>query len=783
MDNAMSVGQSPLDQKRESAERLWHTRRGIGAAFFIAFLVLIFGLALHKTAYDVYLDASLGKVIATEGIGGLPHIAIVSRPGALRLSWLWQALAYGFVRLFGITGVCVISALLVTAGTGAILAALAKRLNVVLAGFILLIAAYAGRQYLMPNGQSAGIFLFGAMAALLLTTFESEGRRFWWAAPLMVLWVNLDFSWPAGVLLCAAFVPAVWLTNVPRKREKAIAILVAIFVTILNPDGIGAYQVFWQLPLAPSTPEAWISPAAATATHKGAVYAMAVAAVIVGLASRAPAGLALATAAVVVTGLGVSRQTLPIALLASAAAIATGLLSAAEMVMVSAKGKAPAVFKQWVAPMAGPGREEYAPEPKESGTQAVEDETAVRHAIAIFGIGTLIAGAGLVAVLALFAWTAVGSSVYSFGPGVDESTMPEKAVAFVKQSGLQGVFYAHPKWAGYTLWTLYPQARLAYDPRPLATTPFSAKLASSVVEVQQSAPDEEIVRAYAGARMAFAMVPYFKEWPRAKSITRFWAPVYWDDSATVFVPNTVENIAFVQAHEQRLTYPGLFGVGLTKENLPAVEAQLERKTQEDPNSAIAQYELGMSYYVGGQFDKAAMHLIVALGNDPGLANAWHSLGDIVRMSKSADITQVLLNALAADPLTKRQADAILQIQGPEQQRQLELLLYSEAVVSDRDFAMAYLRLGNAYLEGRDVGRGLSALMEAQKADDRHPQLDASMPGLRKQLDAQVEMIRAALSRPRQPGIGSTGVESTGAAIESSGTAAESSAAMVESTGA
>lgn len=271
--------------------------------------------------------------------------------------------------------------------------------------------------------------------------------------------------------------------------------------------------------------------------------------------------------------------------------------------------------------------------------------------------------------------------------------------------------------------------------------------------------------------MAYAVVP--RKWGRARMISRYWSPVYWDDAAAVMMPNVQANMAFIGQHNELLTFPALFGIGLTRENLPVVMAALQKKIAADPDSSVAEYELGMCYYIEKQYDTAVKHLIVALGNDPSLASGWNSLGDIVRITQSEDITQVLLAALSQDPMSAEAATSISKGKGPARTFLLEIYLYSQAVTYDKNLAMAYLRLGNLFLEHNDIARGLSSLQAAQQADTRSPQLDAIRPGLRKELDQRIVDYREGFARSVAASKSGVGIGSSGAAIGNSASATES----------
>ena len=734
MDGANATENKATFSLEESTERLWHLRRGFEAAFFISFLVLVFGIFFHETAYDLYLETFLGSRIADGGLGALRD---ASPGGALSAGWLWWAFAYGVSLAGGVWTVSLVATLLVTAAFGVALAFLKRHVSTVSAGLLLVAAAYVCRPYFVPAGQAMGIFLFSVLAVLLGASVESAGRRIWFAVPVMAVWANVDLTWTAGALLCLAFIPVMLRFGGAGCTEKALALAAAIVATLLNPDFAGAYGVFWRLPFGAATASGWVAPLGVEATSGTAlVYVGSALAILLAFTARGAlaAGFAAASALVVIAG--VSAAVFPLLALCVAAAILEGLPGAVERAGPYIRGKAYGAVCDWLAAVlvraGGETRSSVAP-----------DACRLRREL---GIQAALAGVGLVFVLALFSLAVAGSKPYTFGGGLDETKLPQGAVAFVKASGLKGIILVYPPWAGYLAKEDFPGARPFLDARPLAT---EGKAAAAVAWVfgMSANPVPDVSTIFKESNASAVLVP--QRWARAVDFAPACVPVYWDDTAAVLVEDTPANKDLIAANDMRLTYPPYFGFGLTREKLPEVISALEKKVSLEEPAAYARYELGICYLLKGQRETAAAHLIIALGTDPTLAVAYHTLGDVVRLADKPDLIAYIAQSLSQDPGLTGMLDPVLAAKPDQRTLSLAIALYGQAIRYDPDFAMAYVRLGELLLQKGDVFRATSMLIDARKADERRPQLDKLAPGLRSELDVQIKKLTA--PRPRQAG--------------------------------
>lgn len=696
---------SGASEARESSERFWHLDRSLKIAFVLTFVVLVFGLAFHKTNYDVHLDAVYGRMIADGGLSSLSEG--LSGPATPKTGWLWWLVAYGMMRLGGTEFVAFFAALLVAAGFVMLLLALARRVNIVLAGLVLLAAAYIARPYYVPGSQAAGIFLFGALGALFVTRREGGDRRLWWAVPLVILYVNIDLSWPLAVVFCV-----VSMLVFARGKRKAILALGVCLAVLANPDFLGVLD--WvNLVFPPGSAVGWLSPAVSAATV-GKTGAVVLYAVCVGLAVAAsrPAGFCFAVAATFALLLGLPVASFPVFVLCSAAGLTAALASVLAAVGKLLRTASAGVACEWIGPLL---LTHLRPEEPPAG----DDVTWLRLRT-LRGLSSLVTAAGLVALLALLATTVAGQDRYEIGWSDDESTLPVEAVSFITREKLDGLALVHPAWAGYLEWRA--GVTVVADTRPLAASD-ARRDAAFWAFTGALGTAAEVLRLLEEWDVAFVLAP--QEWPKAHAFREGWKPVYWDDVSAVLVPDTPENAPLVEKYDTSLTYPPLFSVGSTPEETELRVKALAERLQKSPESAYASYELGWCRFALKDYDGARIWLGYATGVKEDFVPAYYLFAETCR----ADGDNVGAT-----------------------------VLYQKVLQYQRDHAMAYLRLGEIFAGQGDWMRGLKYFENARRADDARKQLDLIKPGLRAELDEYIRKI----TQPAPPGAAEAPQGSSGA---------------------
>jgi len=458
-------------------------------------------------------------------------------------------------------------------------------------------------------------------------------------------------------------------------------------------------------------------------------------AILLAFSARGLTPVAFITTAFLVLAAGVSVWVFPIAALAVGAGIAASLPGFIGWACSLVKGPAGEASKKWVAAILVPG--------KADAQAGVEDDPA--YARKLFGLSVILADAGIIAVLALFYFTVASSQSYRLGYAAEPAGLPKGAAAFVKANNIKGTALTHPNWAGYLLQGIYPGANVICGTKPLSADEDTVMAVSWAFGMPAKSGAGAIIDALTRSKVTFAVVP--QRWPRALDFRGAFAPVYWDDVSAVLVPNVPPNAALIAAHDESLTYPPYFGFGLTQERLPEAIAALQKKLAEGGESAYANYELGICFLRRGDREAAAASLIMALGTNPTLPEAYHWLGDMVSSDKGDFVTEKILAAFSQYSQLGRLLAGARGTSEAGRANALRIFLYSQAIRCNRDFAMAYLKLGQVLLESGDTYRGIQNLREARSADDRRPQLGRET---RRQLEEQI--VKLTTPQPRPPAV-------------------------------
>jgi hypothetical protein len=189
-------------------------------------------------------------------------------------SWLFDLVAYGFYRAFGLFGILLLQASLALS-TAVALYALARRFTTSLAGPALTAAAllamvpmYAPRPWLLTV-----LFFIWEIHLLFASLADGNSRRLLWLVPLFALWANIHIQFVYGLLVLGLALATPFLSAVTTRLVRASAqtvspdarlhptvstiflwslFAVCIAATLLTPYGWHIYRVVYEYASQPA---------------------------------------------------------------------------------------------------------------------------------------------------------------------------------------------------------------------------------------------------------------------------------------------------------------------------------------------------------------------------------------------------------------------------------------------------------------------------------------------------------------------------------------------------
>lgn len=459
---------------------------------------------------DTFWHLAAGRWIAEHG--AVPRHDTLSYTATERawvnLQWLWDLALYGLWRVGGATAL-VLSATALVAGTFALLVVqLRRRLGPLatagLAAWVLL----AAQDRFAVRPELVSFLLLEVVLWLLGTMRESEGRRLWLLAPLMLVWVNVHALFAVGLFAIAA--TAVAAAGLPPavRRRLWVCLGVACVATLANPYFLkGALFPLELLSRLAGSP--WF---AAIGELRSPFTVWFPDLTIGAFQLLFLAGSALAATAVLRRGGFALAECLVFTGLAVLAAVAY------RNAALFALGAAP-FMATWLA----------------ASRDLLPAIRAPRGAIV-----ANVAAAAIAGLLACGFWFVTGNRYYradgrthEFGAGILEGSLPQKAAEFVDEFDLPGPLYNDLHAGGYLAWARPNGDRVFIDGRLEVYDDFYADYSTALVDSARWSRQAE--------RFAFQTVVLFHRWSNRHPLIGWlarnpeWALVYFDETAVVFV--------------------------------------------------------------------------------------------------------------------------------------------------------------------------------------------------------------------------------------------------------
>jgi hypothetical protein len=179
----------------------------------------------------------------TEGFPSIPH------------EWLSQVIFSISNDLLGISGVVLLTALIVTAAWTIVYYETAKRSNNMFASLIVIaLGIGASMIHVLPRPHLF-TYLFTALWITVLERITSNKPRLWWLLPLlMILWVNLHGMFVLGMIIWGIYLLGSLLENPSRTwfttsstKSMLIGGVLSLFATFLSPSGVKIWEAITSL--------------------------------------------------------------------------------------------------------------------------------------------------------------------------------------------------------------------------------------------------------------------------------------------------------------------------------------------------------------------------------------------------------------------------------------------------------------------------------------------------------------------------------------------------------
>ena len=174
----------------------------------------------------------------TEGFPAIPH------------EWLSQVALSTADDLMGLSGVVLLTAILITAVWAIVYQEATRRSNSLFINlFILTLGIAISIIHVLPRPHLF-TYLFTALWILVLERITDGRPKLWWLLPaLMLLWVNMHGMFVLGIIIWSIYLVGswlenpsrIWLTN-PSSKSLLLGGFLSLLVTFLSPSGIHIWE-------------------------------------------------------------------------------------------------------------------------------------------------------------------------------------------------------------------------------------------------------------------------------------------------------------------------------------------------------------------------------------------------------------------------------------------------------------------------------------------------------------------------------------------------------------
>lgn len=236
--------------------------------FPLAFFLMIFALAIRQSAFidpDLWWHLQTGQDIVTSR--AIPQVDIYSFTKAgsewVTHEWLSEVLIFGIFKFAGWAGLLIVFSGLITAAFYLTYRRCTGKPYIAAAAILLATAASSPLFGVRPQMIT---LLLASIFITLLTQYSSDGRgrRLYWMAPLMLLWVNFHAGYALGLGLLVLYTISLAIERkwdlIPRL---GIVLIACTAVVPLNPNGFRMFSYPLETLRSPSMAafiQEWASP-------------------------------------------------------------------------------------------------------------------------------------------------------------------------------------------------------------------------------------------------------------------------------------------------------------------------------------------------------------------------------------------------------------------------------------------------------------------------------------------------------------------------------------------
>lgn len=585
---------------------------------------------------DIWFHMKAGQLILETG--SFIYNEIFSYPAAgrewLYHEWLFGVLSYKVYALFGVNGLILGKAAILTLAFAIVYRDMRLRgVNPYLASFILTIAVLAAR-FRFTERPHIFKFLFVVAFIYILDLYRLKGKNRLWILPItQLIWTNTHGSFILGPVIISIYLLSEVLSG--KKREIKFLTSILLFssiTTLINPYGLKL--VIFSLGFEEKAVLAAITEWAPTQLKD--LYGAFGLLLVTGIASFI-----------------FKYRRLDV----------TDLLLFGLFVYLSVKAiRFTALFSVATAPIVAGNLQQLS---------SIATLTSTSSRKWIMGIFLLL----LVILLSIH--EIKRNPILVFGLGQGEG-FPRKAIKFIKQHPIKGNIYNSYVFGGYLIWGLYPEGKVFVDGRAeLYDNEFQKAFISGI---SLNKWFEAINR----LDITYAVIAYTAEGldPIGRQIATDpnWVLIYWDNASRVYVRDIPGNQDIIKGFGHRVIVdPVTFNFDLIKNAIndglgEALEMEVKRDIEGDPENTKALYWLGMLYYETGKKGEAVKTWEKAVSIKPD-ANIYSSIGNVY-----------MERGMPAEAIG----------------------YYKKALDNDKRFAEAYYNLGSVYEATGDKDKAAKA---------------------------------------------------------------------------